>query len=212
MIEVWTSESLAQAPGVGTELFRLRHDVFCDELNWVPGSPDGMERDEYDRFLLNPIYLLSKNGACELTGSVRLLPTTASYMLKDTFGHLWSGQQVVNDPCIWEASRFATSVRLPQRRRPQVAALLLQGMCEFGLAYGLDEYLVVVTPSMNTLVTKLGAITKIIGSSADQSGQLILAVRCEVSRNVLDRLRDSTGILYVTTDRQREGLDDVYAA
>src|SRR5512143_1307424 len=28
--------------------YRLRHEVFCHELGWVPAQPDGMEIDDYD--------------------------------------------------------------------------------------------------------------------------------------------------------------------
>lgn len=216
MIEIWTAESLAQAPNVANELFRLRHSVFCEDLKWVSAAADGLERDEYDRQTLRPIYLLARNKFGSVSGCVRLLPTTASYMLKDTFRHLWLGQAPIEDPCIWEASRFATFPNIAQRRnhsdQPVLAGLLLQGMCEFGLAFGVDRYLVVVTPSMNALVRRLGAITHTIGSSTDPSGQTILAVSCDVSEQVLNRLRNSTGILHATTDRQREGLEDVYAA
>jgi len=216
LIEIWTGESLARAPDVANDVFRLRHSVFCEDLKWVPISKDGLERDEYDRCALHPIYLVARDTTGVVSGSVRLLPTTDSYMLKDTFGYLWNNQPAIEDPSIWEASRFVTS-RNPLRARSRrgeglSAGLLLQGMCEFGLSFGVDQYLVVVTPSMNALVRGLGAITDVIGSSSDQSGQTILAVKCEVSLKVLKRLRNSTGISHATTDRQREGLEDVYAA
>lgn len=216
MIEIWTAESLAQAPDVADDLFRLRHTVFCEDLGWVPTSPDGLERDKYDRLSLQPIYLLARNKSGDVCGSVRLLPTTDSYMLKDTFAYLWNDQPIIEDPCIWEASRFATFANALKTQNQSseglTAGLLLQGMCEFGLSFGVDQYLVVVTPSINGLVKRLGAITHVIGSSSEQSGQAILAVRCEVSVRVLKQLRNSTGILHAITDRQREGLVDVYAA
>ena len=216
MIEVWSAASLADVPGEARALFRMRHRVFCEDLNWVPASPDGLEQDEYDRPSLEPIYLLTKNQSGRLGGCVRLLPTTAPYMLKNTFGHLWQGRTPIQDPCIWEASRFAiwkghASAMLQMQPRKR-AAELLQGMCEFGLSYGVDDYLVVVTPSMNALVTKLGATTEVFGSARDREGQTILAARCEVSLNVLDRLRRSTGVFTVTTNDQKEGLESVYAA
>lgn len=56
--------------------FRLRHDVFVDELKWVPPSPDKREIDAYDKFAI-PLGLFDLSAqtgeGLQLIGYVRLI-------------------------------------------------------------------------------------------------------------------------------------------
>ena len=71
--------------------FRLRHDVFVDELRWVPASPDKREKDAYDKFAI-PIGLFDMSGrACEdiqLIGFVRLIQSDYPFMVEKEFASL----------------------------------------------------------------------------------------------------------------------------
>ena len=65
--------------------FALRHEVFVDELKWVPPSPDGMERDRYDSFA-HPIGVFDEWN--ELVGYVRLIPAPEPFMIEKEFACL----------------------------------------------------------------------------------------------------------------------------
>ncbi|MBI5874895.1 MAG: GNAT family N-acetyltransferase [Deltaproteobacteria bacterium] len=65
--------------------FRLRHEVFVDELKWVPASPDGMEKDGYDAFA-HPIGVFDEWN--KLIGYVRLIPAPQPFMIEKEFACL----------------------------------------------------------------------------------------------------------------------------
>jgi N-acyl-L-homoserine lactone synthetase len=70
------------------KFYRLRHQIFCKDLNWLPINEQEIEKDSYDN--LN----ISKNfGAFtqseELIGGVRLvLPSNKGFMLENEFRDL----------------------------------------------------------------------------------------------------------------------------
>lgn len=68
--------------------YRLRHDVFCDELKWVPPSPGRMEVDAYDAFA-HPIGLFDERDL--LVGYVRLIHSPDPFMLEKEFACLLPG-------------------------------------------------------------------------------------------------------------------------
>ncbi len=64
---------------------RLRHDIFREELKWVPPLPDGLDRDEYDAFA-HSLGIFEDRG--ELVGHVRLIPAPLPYMIEKDFACL----------------------------------------------------------------------------------------------------------------------------
>jgi len=91
-------------------MYRLRHTVFSERLKWTSLTPDGRERDIYDR--LNPVYLICRNPSGDVIGCWRLLPTVGPYMLKDIFAHLLHGHPAPESEDCWEISRFAIDPEL----------------------------------------------------------------------------------------------------
>lgn len=63
---------------------RLRHDIFREELKWVPPLPDGLDRDEYDAYA-HCIGVFDPSG---LIGHVRLIPAPDPYMIEKDFSCL----------------------------------------------------------------------------------------------------------------------------
>jgi N-acyl-L-homoserine lactone synthetase len=64
---------------------RLRHEVFREELRWVPPTPDRSDRDRYDDFA-HPIGVFDEQG--ELIGHVRLILAPDPYMIEKEFSVL----------------------------------------------------------------------------------------------------------------------------
>jgi N-acyl-L-homoserine lactone synthetase len=67
------------------EALRLRHDVFREELRWVPPSADGLDRDEYDSYAQG-IGIFNATG--ELVGHVRLILAPETFMIEKDFSML----------------------------------------------------------------------------------------------------------------------------
>jgi N-acyl-L-homoserine lactone synthetase len=65
--------------------FRLRHEVFCEELKWVPCSPGVIERDDYDCFAQSIGVFDEKNN---LVGTVRLTQASRPFMIEKEFACL----------------------------------------------------------------------------------------------------------------------------
>jgi len=87
------------------EMFRLRARIFRDRLNWDVEVTDGKERDRYDDE--QPVYIIhSDNGAREVKGSLRLLPTTGPTLLADIFSDTLPDAVNLSAPSIWECTRF----------------------------------------------------------------------------------------------------------
>lgn len=112
-----SSEDIAKAPRkkiainntmedfYSREVFSLRNQVFAERLKWQVVSLSGMEVDRYD--LMNPWYVTIENDDQRVVGTWRALPTTSDYMLRDIFPELARGEEIPNDPRIWEISRFS---------------------------------------------------------------------------------------------------------
>lgn len=64
------------------DALRLRHDVFREELKWVPPSPDGLDRDEYDTYA-HGIGVF--NGNHRIVGHVRMIGAPAPFMTEKEF-------------------------------------------------------------------------------------------------------------------------------
>lgn len=69
------------------QAYRLRHQVFCENLGWVPPNPTGLEVDRYDSFATF-VGLFSEENT--LVGLIRLLPASRPFMLETEFSDLVS--------------------------------------------------------------------------------------------------------------------------
>ncbi|WP_431682793.1 acyl-homoserine-lactone synthase [Kitasatospora sp. KL5] len=99
-------------------MYRLRHHVFHERLRWQVRTRNGRERDSFDD--LDPVYVIgchTESGA--VTASLRMLPTTGPYMLRDVFPQALRGAPAPCDPQTWEISRLC--VHLSSRSRHQRA-------------------------------------------------------------------------------------------
>jgi N-acyl-L-homoserine lactone synthetase len=100
--------------------FRLRADVFANELGWVPVRRDGIERDRCDGVALH-IITFALAGGCppRLAGYARVLLPEQTFMLEREFAALLAGQPLhPNATWAFEVSRFV--VHPAYRRRLDV--------------------------------------------------------------------------------------------
>lgn len=79
---ITTAEEMDQA-------LRLRHEVFCNELKWVPKTEDGLDRDRYDGFARS-IGVFDRDS--RIVGHVRLILAPDPFMIEHEFSSLLSDE------------------------------------------------------------------------------------------------------------------------
>lgn len=177
-------------------MHRLRHRVFKERMDWDVNSRQGMERDVYD--LLRPIYLLATDERGDVHGSLRVLPTTGPYMLRDVFPELLEGRAAPDDPQIWEISRLAVegSGEGQELRRSinRVTAEVFAGLVEWALMFGIKEICCVYDVRIGRLVNLLGLYPKWVSEPRQIGNTLTVAGRYDVSDAVLNAVQDRAGL------------------
>lgn len=166
-------------------MFRLRDTVFHKELGWEVQSDQGLERDYYDD--LAPVYIISRTPSRRIEACARLLPTTGSYMLKDTFPELLRGEPAPRDPNIWELSRLAAKPEHNDECRQfnfrQPTLQMLQRAVDFAGQHGIRSCVVVTSVALERLLLKLGIPLRRFGDKKAQKIGKVLSVACWIDIN-----------------------------
>ncbi|MDC4223559.1 MAG: GNAT family N-acetyltransferase [Candidatus Manganitrophus sp.] len=98
------------------QAYRLRYQVFCETLGWVPPNPTGLEIDRYDSFA-TMIGLFSEENA--LLGLIRLLPPDQPFMLETDFCDLVApGYRIRKETDTTEISRLAIAPSAQKKVSP----------------------------------------------------------------------------------------------
>jgi acyl homoserine lactone synthase len=138
-------------------LFRLRYEVFHERLHWDVRCRDQMETDEYDDLWTR--YVVAVDGDDQVLGGWRLRPTIGNYMLADVFPQLLYGTPAPHHPRVWESNRFVCDKRAAKRGGfgfGEAALALFRATCEFGMANGIDEYIMVLSAGVVRLTRATG--------------------------------------------------------
>jgi acyl homoserine lactone synthase len=145
-------------------MFRLRHEVFKERLEWDVGSRAGKERDMFDD--LDPVYIVCESGG-EVLASWRLLPTTGPYMLKDVFPELLYGMPAPAAPDVWEISRFAVSKKITGNESlgtvNTVTNLLLEQLFTFAARRKISRIVAVADVRFERVLKRAGLLTQRFG-------------------------------------------------
>lgn len=113
IVPAWTED-------MKDEVYRIRHQVYCEELRWEPLRLDRRESDEYDRHSLH--LLIRSNRTGEFIGCVRLIrPDTFEDSLPFEMTCTETLNRSICDPSQLPRDRIAEVSRLaivaPFRRR-----------------------------------------------------------------------------------------------
>lgn len=145
-------------------MFRLRHEVFKERLNWDVGSIAGRERDVFDD--LDPVYIVCEDEG-EVLGSWRLLPTTGPYMLKNVFPELLHGAPAPEAENTWEISRFAVSKRVAGNESlgtvKKVTNILLEELFKFASRRQIERIVAVSDIRFERILKRAGLLTQRYG-------------------------------------------------
>ena len=183
------------------ECFRIRHEVYCKELQYEPLRPDGRETDTYDA---HSVYcLLRANESGRFIGCIRLIlpnpqdPATLFPFEKTCAATI---ERNLVDPLKLDRSKIAEVSRLavvsayrrrkgeqdtegtisqedfgsPERPRfPYVPVGLYLGMIAQAQRFGIDTLFVLTEPRLARHLSLLGVHIKRIGGPVEHRGKRV---------------------------------------
>jgi N-acyl-L-homoserine lactone synthetase len=183
-------------------MFRLRHEVFKERLNWDVGCIAGKERDDFDD--LNPVYIVCEEDG-EVLGSWRLLPTTGPYMLKNVFPELLHGAPAPEADNIWEISRFAVSKRVAGNDSlgtiRKVTNTLLEELFKFASRRKIERIVAVSDIRFERILKRAGLLTTRFGEPLQIGVTKAVSGYADVSELNLRRLELAVEIPSFSTAR-----------
>lgn len=126
------------------EALRLRHEVFREELKWVPPSSDGLDLDEYDPYSHSIGIYEEKQG---MLGHVRLIHAPDPFMIEKDFSKL-----LPKDNSFRKTDGMAESTRICVRKDARtdthlsmtLAHLLYKAMYHWSLKNGIKKLITIV--------------------------------------------------------------------
>jgi len=196
MIHIVTIENMGRHADQIVQKHRLRYRVFAERLNWEVQTSGDLEFDIYDT--MSPTYLLSIDDRDRVRGSLRLLPTTGSYMLKEVFPVLLGGREAPNDARILESSRFSVDHEVKDDDRSagvgRTTYELFLGLTEYGLQRNIEQIVTVVDKRMETIMKRSRIPWQRFGEPHKIGNVVTVAGLAEVSERTLSALRAKSGI------------------
>lgn len=196
MMQLITADCFGSFIDEIAEMHRLRYRVFRERLDWDVQVSGDMEIDGFDA--LRPSYLLQRTGDGRVQGCVRLLPTTGSTMLRDTFPVLLDGACAPASSTIWESSRFALDVAADTPKAAHGLATatyeLFAGMIEFGLSRQLTDIVTVTDARMERVLRRAGWPLRRIGEPRPLGSTIAVAGYLDVSSLALARVQTAGGL------------------
>lgn len=192
MIHIVTAENISAYQDKMEQAYRLRHNVFVDEMGWEDlRKPDGREIDQFDDGrALHMLYIEDDR----VLGYQRMLPSMRPHLLTEVLPHLCEDDFPVG-PHIWEWTRYCVTREHRDRGRILSPAgnLLLSSIVEWGLASGVEKIIIEMNPlwllrlvQLNFRVTPLG-LPQQIGKDS------IIAVTAAFDRRTLKKLQEVRG-------------------
>jgi N-acyl-L-homoserine lactone synthetase len=139
------------------KMFQLRARAFNDRLGWKVRIKDGREKDEFDE--INPLYVIVTNKRRDVTGSLRLLPTTGPHMLADVFSELVESDSIIRSPRVLESSRFVVDTDAVSHLPNGLSAVtgeLLCGAFEATRAAGIEFFISVFDVRVERILRRVG--------------------------------------------------------
>jgi len=181
-----------------SEVFRIRHSVYCEELGWEPVRPDKQEKDAYDEHSLH--CLIRSVSAGDYVGCTRLVlsppgnlhhPLPFEKSCADTLDRSIVDPRKLPRHTIAEFSRLAVVARYRRRkgedktaiaisddsfgskdqpRFPYLLVGLYLGTIELAALHGIDTLFVLTEPRLASHLAKLGVRIQQIGGPVEHRG------------------------------------------
>lgn len=157
--------------------FRLRHEVFSEELKWAPISGDGKEVDSYDNSFASYLGVFDARQGL-LLGYARLINAPRPFMIDREFANLTSDEQRIE-----KSKDMAEITRLCVQKKGRkadyilrVSNLLYKGIYHWSLDMGVRHLVMVVDKRYYRLLRLTGFPVKLVGNFIDMPDSVQAAV------------------------------------
>lgn len=210
------------------EVYRIRHQVYCEELGFEPVRPDKRETDDYDSHSLYLLIRSVKSGQfIGCTRIVRARPGDPAYPLPFEKTCAATLDRKIVDPArlprdkIAEISRLAVIARFRRRKEdaksplpisekdfgtpaqprfPYIPVGLYLGTIELARLNGIETLFVLTEPRLANHFRKFGVDIQTIGGPVEHRGQRIPSMM--KTNGILDNLWAVFRPLYRTIAQQ----------
>ena len=190
MITVIEPHDTAEHRKLMEEMFRLRARAFRNGMGRDVQVTDGMERDKYDDEA--PVYLIySDDGAREVKGCLRLLPTTGPTVFADFFSDTLPEAVHLSAPSIWECTRFCLHDRILSRGDQAVyfaSAVLIAALGDLAIKASIESILGNFDSTMLRFYRRIGCEVDVLGST-QRHGQPIYLGLFPISEPMLRKVK-----------------------
>jgi acyl-homoserine lactone synthase len=175
------------------QAYRLRHQVFVEELGWTDlAKPDGREIDQFDdKHAVHMLYVEQD----KVLGYQRMLPSTRPHLLSELMPELCEGERPVGSH-IWELTRHCVERRHREktgRIASPTANALLSGMVEWCLQHGVSTVIVEIEPATLLRLVQLHFRPLPLGLPTRIAGRDTIAATLTFDWRTLARLREMRG-------------------
>lgn len=194
MLSLVTYENLDRFGKIFQGQFKLRHEGFLQRQDYNVRQYRAMEYDQYDTPASS--YLIYHKQDAVL-GVNRLTPTTHSCMLKDLSPELVDDKSLLDDPLVWEGTRYCISKDVAPDQRKKIIHEMAVAYLEFGLSMGLKKIIgMMPTYIIRSVFEKPGIKMESLGKTAMIGRHKVKAVAIPVEQKQLENVRKTTGVDY----------------
>lgn len=192
MIHIVTAENIHQYRSEMEQAYRLRHNVFVDEMGWEDlRKADGREIDQFDDG--RAVHMLCiENGT--VLGYQRMLPSMRPHLLSEVLPQLCEGDFPVG-PHIWEWTRYCVTKNNRDRGRVLSPAgiILLSSIVEWGLESGVSKIIIEMNPIWILRLIQLHFRATPLGLPQQIGKDSVVAVTAAFDSRTLAKLQEVRG-------------------
>lgn len=165
-------------------IHKLRYNVFYNRLQWDVPTSGQEETDEYDE--LDPVFIAGFDNLKQVRGCCRILPTTGSYMLRDTFPSLLGSTAVPEAENIWEISRFAVDkTPVAGVGFSMIPSKMIAHLVKYALLRKIEHYVFATTVGFERLLMRMNVNCERVSSSKQIGKEKCIALWMHVDRVTL---------------------------
>ncbi len=182
---------LAADSAAAQDIYHFRYRVFVKHAGWDLPCHQQLERDQFDTE--RAVHLVCRAANGRITGLLRLLPTTAPYMIERLWPELLVPYAPPRAADVWEVTRLGTDPDLDLRERGQTVAQLVTGCLEYGLSQGIQQMLAVMNEEhARKVVVGMGWSYDRCGPERTLGSTPVIALRLKLSEEALAQVRRRT--------------------
>lgn len=152
-------------------LYRLRHEIFREELKWLPLHPEGLDYDRYDDF--SDSYAVRADDG-RFVGCVRLTLGNQPYMIEHEFSRLLpDGRTLFKSSRTAEVTRLGIARDAKGRRDPNVSRLIYLATHVWAMKHQVSWMYFVVVPAYAVVLSRVGFPTRLLAEPREMTGGVV---------------------------------------